>query len=83
MHRCPERLPTLDGNHHEPPVVTVPLPLAPVLAELLEPEMLDESELDKVLELSELSVVELEPSVELTAAVVDDVDRPAYEAAAT
>ena len=81
VHRGAQRLPALDREgHHEPPLVTVPLPLLPVVGTcgaccrllLLSVEL-------------ELESVDVVVDVVVFAAVADAVadDLPAYEAAAT
>jgi hypothetical protein len=78
MHRRTQRLPALQGDrHHEPPLVTTPPLLLPVLGAAVAAGTL----LVVELWLDEVDVV-LELAVVVLSAVLDDVVFPAYEAAA-
>src|SRR5256714_1338716 len=81
VHRGAKRLPAFERpGHHEPPLVTVPLPLLPVVGACVEGcrllLLLVALELESV-----LVVVDLGVSAAVADALADDV--PAYEAAAT
>ena len=85
MNRGAQRLPALERHrHHEPPLVTVPLPLLPVMGACVEGcrllLLLVELELELELE-SVVVVVDVVVSAAVADAFADDV--PAYEAAAT
>src|SRR5437773_450806 len=85
VHRGAQRRPALDREgHHEPPLVTVPLPLLPVVGACVEGcrllLLLVELELELELE-SVVVVVDVVVSAAVADAFADDL--PAYEAAAT
>jgi len=79
MDRCAQRLPALQRDHHEPPLVTVPLPLPPVLGACVA-----DCRLLLSLLVVELWVEDAALDAELLRAVPDELEDalPAYDAAA-
>ena len=85
VNRGAQRLPALERHgHHEPPLVTVPLPLLPVVGACVEGCRLLLLLVELELELESVVVV-VDVVVVVSAAVADPLadDVPAYEAAAT